>query len=77
MFFIVVPHRTTGFFFHRCRLDDSFNFFSKNPDTLARARLEASMPGRWRGREASMPGKRRGQEASMPGKWREHKWHLC
>ena len=48
-----------GRFAETVGLDDSFDFFflGRIP-TLARARQEASMPGRWRGREASMPGRR-------------------
>ena len=50
------PRRTTGFFFTVVGLDDLDIFFLGRIPTLARARLEASMPGRWCGR-ASMPGR--------------------
>ena len=51
------PHRTTGFFFTVVGLDDNLDiFFLGRIPTLARARQEASMPGRWRGR-APMPGR--------------------
>ena len=51
------PTGPLDFFFTVVGLDDNLDiFFLGRIPTLARARLEASMPGRWRGR-ASMPGR--------------------
>ena len=51
------PTGPLDFFFTVVGLDDNLNiFFLGRIPTLARARLEASMPGRWCGR-ASMPGR--------------------
>ena len=60
------PRRTTGNFFHSCRLRRQPRHFfpGKNPDLgLGRA----PMPGRWRGREA-MPGRHQPAKPSQsPG----------
>ena len=50
------PTGPLDFFFTVVGLDDLDIFFLGRIPTLARARLEASMPGRWCGR-ASMPGR--------------------